>query len=195
MNTKTVYQLDEYGYFLEEVEADESVRDPGFYLIPGGCIEHAPPESVDGKVRRWVNGEWVQEKIPATPQAPAPEPLTFLEAKAAKLKEINDRCSLELKMVKFGYPDEEVESWSKQETEARAYMAVNTVATPFLTALAAARQVPFDLLVAKVVEKADLFATITGTIIGKRQRCEDLISPLQEPEATIADIDAVAWPV
>lgn len=121
---------------------------------------------------------------------PAPPPPTLEQAKASKLIKINRACSLELNAVKSGYPNDEVQSWGKQETEARAYVADNTAPTPLLSALATARGVPLVLLAAKVIEKSDLFATVSGTAIGKRQHCEDLLALAE----TVADVEAVTWP-
>lgn len=112
-------------------------------------------------------------------------------ARVDQLASINKTCTDLLAAVKAGYPDAEVESWSKQESEARAYVADNTAATPLLTALSTAREVPLPDLAARVIEKADLFATASGEIIGTRQRCEDLIMAATSSDA----VTAISWPV
>lgn len=120
---------------------------------------------------------------------PAP---TTAELKTQKLREINARCESEIAAISAGYPVSEVMSWSKQETEARAYLANNAAATPLLDALAAARGITKADLADRVIAKADLFAQISGTIIGKRQALEDQINALPA-DATAADIDAIRW--
>jgi|GEM_PF-1321082 len=121
---------------------------------------------------------------------PPPAPLSLEAAKASALRRINARCAVELKNVKEGYPGDEVQSWAKQEAEARAYTADTAAPTPLLSAMSEARGVPLDELVLKVIEKADLFAVVSGRIIGTRQACEDAIMAAQEAEEALA----VTWP-
>jgi hypothetical protein len=56
--TKTVYQTDSYGLFVEEVQARESPLEPGVYLIPAGCVEEPPPAAEATKVAVWSAGTW-----------------------------------------------------------------------------------------------------------------------------------------
>jgi hypothetical protein len=55
---KRVSQLDEQGYFVGPVMADLSPLDkPGHYLIPGGAIDCAPPDSMErGRLYRPAEG-------------------------------------------------------------------------------------------------------------------------------------------
>lgn len=69
-----VYQLDKLGYYVGEVEADESPLEPGVYLIPAGCIETPPPNIPEGKVAKWTGSEWVLEDIPNTTTETQPSP-------------------------------------------------------------------------------------------------------------------------
>jgi len=71
------------------------------------------------------------------------------------------------------YPDREIRTFDKQESEARAYAADATASTPLLSALAQARGVPLDELARRVLVKADAFAVASGSIIGQRQALED----------------------
>ena len=119
-----------------------------------------------------------------------PDSPTLDEAKAIALSAINRRCALELAAVRVGYPDDEVQSWPKQEAEARAFVSDPDAAIPLLSALCAARGVQLDELAAKVIGKADLFAAASGMAIGKRQYCEDAIAAAQD----IPEVNAVAWP-
>lgn len=108
--------------------------------------------------------------------------------KASALDAVNARCAQELAAVRSGYPDDEVQSWAKQEAEARAY---GISPTPLLSALSAARGIDLEELVAKVIAKSDAFATVSGTIIGTRQACEDAI----ESAADVGEASAVVWPL
>ena len=71
------------------------------------------------------------------------------------------------------YPDREIRTFDKQESEARAYAADATASTPLLSALAQARGIPLSELVERVLAKADAFAVASGSIIGQRQALED----------------------
>ena len=71
------------------------------------------------------------------------------------------------------YPDREIRTFDKQESEARAYAADATASTPLLSALAQARGIPLSELVERVLAKADAFAVASGSIIGQRQKLED----------------------
>jgi predicted house-cleaning NTP pyrophosphatase (Maf/HAM1 superfamily) len=91
-----------------------------------------------------------------------------------------------------GIPAVERESWKKQETEARAYIADSAAPTPLIDALAASRGVDKADLVSRIIVKADLFATISGQLIGKRQALEDAVNALSD-KATADDVAAISW--
>jgi hypothetical protein len=63
MNTKTVYQTDEDGFYIGETIAFESPLEPGVYHIPRGCVEVQPPEVSFKERPRLVNNVWVKEII------------------------------------------------------------------------------------------------------------------------------------
>lgn len=58
MNTKIVYQTDQYGLYLNPIEADLSPLEEGVWLIPGGCVEVPPPAIPDGKAAHWDGECW-----------------------------------------------------------------------------------------------------------------------------------------
>lgn len=56
---KILCQLDQEGFFLGTITADESPLERGVYLIPGGAITDPPPEKVlPGMAYRFVDGVW-----------------------------------------------------------------------------------------------------------------------------------------
>ncbi|WP_279139258.1 hypothetical protein, partial [Bilophila wadsworthia] len=112
--------------------------------------------------------ECVTEEQPYVPSVP-----TLEEVKAAKLSEINAVADRAIATLTATYPDREISTFDKQESEARAYAADATASTPLLSALAQARGVPLDELVRRVLAKADAFAVASGSIIGQRQALED----------------------
>lgn len=70
---KNVVQLDDDGYFVGLVVADESPLEAGVFLIPAGCLDIEKPLVPDGQKAKWV-GHWVFEDIPQ----PDPEPEPFV---------------------------------------------------------------------------------------------------------------------
>lgn len=123
---------------------------------------------------------------------PLPKAPTQAELKQSKRTEINAYFEKSMQQIVGSYPSNEVSSWEKQETEARAYVANNSAATPLIDALASSRSVPKAELVTRIIAKADLFAGISGTLIGRRQGLEDDLDALPET-ATAEDITAIAW--
>ncbi|SFX83869.1 hypothetical protein SAMN03159398_03049 [Pseudomonas sp. NFPP02] len=58
MKTKMVYQTNQLGLYVGQAEAEESPLEPGVFLIPGGCVETAPPKIPANKAACWINGKW-----------------------------------------------------------------------------------------------------------------------------------------
>ena len=109
---------------------------------------------------------------------PTPEEL-LAQAKADKLAEINAVCQSTLEALTPTYPERELTTFDKQESEARAYLADPTASTPLLSALATARGIELADLVGRVIAKADAFASASGYIIGQRQALEDRLDAAQ----------------
>lgn len=68
MKTKIVFQTDILGFFIGETLADESPLEPGVFHIPAGCVEIKPPKHSELELARWLDGSWVIEQIPTTPE-------------------------------------------------------------------------------------------------------------------------------
>ncbi len=58
MSTKIVYQTDHLGIYTGTTVADESPLEPGVWLIPGGCVEVAPPAVPEKKAALWDGRKW-----------------------------------------------------------------------------------------------------------------------------------------
>ena len=131
---------------------------------------------------------WEAEKARLDEEANRPPiPPTLKDAKAAKLAEINAECQRMLESLTPTYPERELTTFDKQETEARAYTADATASTPLLSALAQARGIPLPDLVARVLAKADAFAVASGSIIGQRQALEDRLDAC----TTLEDVQGI----
>lgn len=94
--------------------------------------------------------------------------------KENKLAEINSGYERAVAVIKSGVPSSEVDTWTKQEAEARAYLADSSATTPLIDALAESRGVEKDDLVLKIIAKADAYASAMGKLTGLRQKYEDL---------------------
>ena len=89
MTEKIVSQLNQVGYFIGAVAADESPLEPGVFLLPAGAIDVDPPTIPEGKVALRQGDEWVfvnppdaaQQEDP--PQAGVPQVVTMRQARLA----------------------------------------------------------------------------------------------------------------
>lgn len=75
MNTKTVFQTDELGYFIGITQAYESPLEPGVFHIPAGAYEDEPPYRNEPGVTCWrrVDGAWQIEEVAKPPESLPPE--------------------------------------------------------------------------------------------------------------------------
>ncbi len=122
---------------------------------------------------------------------PMPRPPTTQERVAAAHARINASYESAILQIVGSYPAHEISSWDKQETEARAWVADNTAATPWLDGAATARGIPKAELVAKVIAQADALAPVHGALSGKRQYLRDRINALVNP--TQEQLNAIQW--
>lgn len=62
---KIVSQLNSDGFYVGPAIADMSPLEPGVFLMPGGAVDIAPPESMENDKRyRVVDGRWSAEALP-----------------------------------------------------------------------------------------------------------------------------------
>jgi len=148
-------------------------------LQSGRVVDYQPPKPGERYAWNAEKKRWLYEPTAAEALA---------SAKARALKRVNDLFAARLAAVRADYPLDEVTSWSKQETEARALLANRSAATPLLSAISGARGVELFALAQKIIAKADQLATVTGALIGKRQKYEDEITAATTP----AEADAIA---
>lgn len=123
---------------------------------------------------------------------PPPPPDTSAQLIEAAHARINTAYQAAVNALTAGYPEDEIKSWPKQEIEARAWLADNNVATPWIDAAVVARGIAKSELVTKIIANADLFAPAHGQLTGKRQALRDQISALGETP-TQEQLDAVQW--
>lgn len=128
-----------------------------------------PPEGYTTQVPRefdyWDGQLWITDLV-----------LRNKTLRQRKLKEVNTDFEKAMLAVRNDYTESEIMSWSKQEDEARKWLADNSVATPLLDLIASARGLDKATLLNKVVLKADQYAYATGVAVGRRQQLEDQIA-------------------
>ena len=113
--------------------------------------------------------------------------ITLDELKAAKLTEVNESYDTATSALVSTYPDTELLTFDKQESEARAWQADNSASTPLIDALALGRGIDKAELVRRIIAKAEAFATATGYLTGQRQRYEDIL----DAATTAEEIEAI----
>jgi len=212
--SKIVYLFDEItGELLGDYLAQESPLEPGMYIAPELSTDIAPLPFKEGFAVCFKNGQWeyVQETrgdwfnaagelinitqlnaLVAPELTRLPPPPTIAKLKALKQQSINAEFEQSIQQITAGYPASETSSWGKQEAEARAYVADAAATTPLIDALSAARGVTKAELATRIIAKANLFAAVSGQLIGYRQSLEDAINALPDT-ATAEDVAAIVW--
>lgn len=119
----------------------------------------------------------------------APPALTLAQAKSLQNDQIIASAQLALQQVVSAYPDLEVATWPQQLTEATAYTASNTAATPMLSSIATASGDTVAALAANVISKASTFQSASGAVVGKRVKLMKQIAAA----TTVAAVQAIVW--
>ncbi|WP_233873990.1 hypothetical protein [Paraburkholderia adhaesiva] len=73
MTIRTAWQCDAQGVFIGETIVQEDPLTPGTFLLPPGCVLHAPPafEPVS-QTAVWQEGAWAVHALPPPEEAPVP---------------------------------------------------------------------------------------------------------------------------
>ena len=122
----------------------------------------------------------------------------FAEQKANLLTTlVNKTDSLKAQML-TGYPTAEIESFYKQEEEAKAILKAQetgeAVSAPLLTALSSQRGVELVELAQKVILKADVVASATGALLGTKQKFETAIeNATTSKELKVIQAEVAEW--
>ena len=115
---------------------------------------------------------------------------TLEQAQLSKIESLNNSFTVDVSKITTALPHEMV-SWRKQEDEARAYTADNTVATPFIDAQLITRDLgeTKDELAAKIIINADTYQVSYATLLGKSQ---NLISKVSAA-GTVEEVNLIVW--
>ena len=122
----------------------------------------------------WNGAEWVISK--------EKQAALFADRKDKLLDKLANKADEIKSSLLVGYPQTEIESFYRQEKEALAWHADKNTDAPMLKQIARIRNIPFDVLVQKVLEKSGQFALAIGVIIGQRQAFEDRLLALKTLE-------------
>lgn len=111
------------------------------------------------------------------------------QAKAQKINELNtlSQTLINTQSGASELPDFEVQSWTLQAIEAKAWAQDKTVATPVLDKIAAARGVPADALKQAALRKTLQYEALTAFVAGQRQALQTRI----EQAKNLDDLNAI----
>ena len=112
----------------------------------------------------------------------APKPPDPEETRRVQAAVIRARSSAALVAIAAPYTTEERETWKTQEEEARMWTADPDAPCPMVRAMATARGIGMELMVAKILKNAGLFRTASGQILGQQQAELDSLYPEKREE-------------
>lgn len=101
-------------------------------------------------------------------------------AKQEKLDEIDADFTVATNALTAGWPEHEIKTWSKQEAEARAYLADSSSFTPMLTNIANQRGLTVQELSTRVIQDADAFTAASGYYVGLRHKARQRVQAFSE---------------
>jgi hypothetical protein len=188
--------IDSDGLFVEEQMYDDGRQ----------SIEAEPPEYSDGQAARWTGETWeiipdyrgrivysdgrevLWERVGELPKGVSlsgAQSVDLAALKTAKISQLNAAAqafintSAEIDKV----PDFEVQTWSIQAAEVRAWAADKTAPTPVLDQIAASRGIDADKLKAAALRKTLAYEKLTAHVAGQRQALQAKIEAAKTAEA------------
>ena len=109
--------------------------------------------------------------------------------KKKKEAEIFNAYQSAITNITSNYDQTEINSWYKQETQARSYIADSTATVPFLTNQALSRGITELELANIIISKADAFEIEMANALGKRQKLmNDIVNATTKEE-----LDLIVW--
>ena len=157
------------------------------WAVPEGYTENQQPTPAhvwNSKTVDWMLDKAKQAELDAQANQAA-----FDKAKTDKAAEINNKAQSYIDHATGAdqLPAFEVQSWSIQGAEAKAWKADPSAPTPTLESIAKNRGVPVDALRAGAYKKTMMFEAISATVTGQRQKYSDQLRAAK----TLADIEAI----
>ena len=188
--------IDSDGLFIEEQYFDDGRQ----------SIEAEPPEYSNGQATRWTGEAWEiipdyrgqivysdgreifwdkAGELPKGVSLTGAKSVDLATLKTAKISQLNAAAqafigaSAEIDKV----PDFEVQTWSIQAAEVRAWAADKTAPTPVLDQIAASRGIDADKLKAAALRKTLAYEKLTAHVAGQRQALQAKIEAAKTAEA------------
>ena len=112
---------------------------------------------------------------------------TLDEAKSQAILAAAAACDAVLAPYGAEYGAYEMATWDQQYAEAKAYQASPTSDVPLLAAMCVARGIDIATLAGKIIANRAAWVSLTGYVIGQRQRIVGLIEAAQ----TVEEVEAV----
>lgn len=155
-----------------------------FYRVVNGKAQTGAGEAVLPGFTEYVVGEEPPELVDALSQE------SFEKTKKEALSKAEEAFNKQCDVITQNAPSKEIDSWKKQEDEARAWSADNTAPTPLIDGLLISRGLGETKaeLVQKVIDNADLWATAYSEVLGIYQ---NRVKRINAVGVTLADIQAV----
>jgi len=179
-NNGAFQKLTEFGYFSDMLTIKPTFS---FDFTSMSYNEQNSDFSIDGVA---MSDEQKLEVFTAINNVPVP----FAFYKAVKTQEINGQYNQTLRALTTANSYEAV-SWTKQETQARAWIVDNNTVTPIIDALLVSRNMgeTKEELITKIIAKADAYETLYGQILGKFHNKEKAL----ENATTLEELKAIVW--
>lgn len=157
-------------------------------MIPEGYTSKQRPNDAynwDAK-----KGDWLLDKAKQAELDAQANQAAFDKAKTDKAAEINNKAQSYIDHATGAdqLPAFEVQSWSIQGAEAKAWKVDPTEPTPTLDTIANARGLPLDALRAVAYKKTMLYEGLVAAVTGQRQKYNDLLRAAKTAEAVNAII-------
>lgn len=129
---------------------------------------------------RNVNGVWVANAPDEQVSQLIAEYNPWPPEKAAKFVEIDQAFESAVSGLTAGWPPHEIQTWSKQEAEARALAANPAAPTPMLSTIAATRGITAAELAQRVIRDADAFTAASAQFVGLRHKARQLVQAMPD---------------
>lgn len=166
-----------HGYF--HIEAADNI---GEYLFSDGLTVMSASEPAPSQYHVIDAGMWVLTADGTTAQLAAAKAEKISNLNASAQAFINSAAEIDK------IPEFEVQTWTIQAAEAKAYAADNTADTPVLDQIAASRGIDAAKLKAAALRKTLAYEKLTAHIAGQRQALQSKI----EAAKTQAALDKIA---
>lgn len=188
--------IDHDGLFVEEQYFDDGRQ----------SIEAEVPKLQENQAARWTGESWeilpdyrgevvftkdgeeIWKDIGSLPEGVSLTPLetaNLADLKAAMLTNLNAAAQhfVDAHSGASQVPDFELATWPLQSTEAQAWAADKSAATPILDGIAAARGLDKDKLKAAALKKSQEYSALSAIVAGQRQAIQDQIEAAKTKSA------------